>query len=153
MKFRKFLIKRSGRSDLGGGIELNITEKKVSEARLQRSRALLQSVFDGISDPLFLLDASLRLQAMNQATTAYFGTSFQEALGRPCQEAFSCRQADSETCKMKYHANGKDRISFERPGCLDPRGCRRGGGYPRGRSVPACSESSTCRIPGQPREP
>lgn len=88
---------------------------------LRRSRTLLQSAFDGISDPLYMMDSNLRVQVLNKASTVYFECSFSEAVGRACHEAFFSKRKICEDCQILDRDGGRNqRWTFERQGRMDP---------------------------------
>jgi PAS domain S-box-containing protein len=78
------------------GVLTDITEKKQAEELLQKSRLMLQSVFDGISEPLIMLDCRYCIKMLNQAALAYYQIEdSKEAIGKPCYEGLV---ANSEIC-------------------------------------------------------
>jgi PAS domain S-box-containing protein len=52
-----------------------------------QDKELLQSVFDGISDMLVLLDRDLQVIMVNQAFLKHFGVALAEVVNRPCGSA------------------------------------------------------------------
>lgn len=54
--------------------------------KLLQSKELLQSVFDGISDMVILLDRDLHIKMFNKAYLKRYGSTEQELLGRLCPE-------------------------------------------------------------------
>jgi len=74
-----------------------------SEERLFNSMATLTMVIDGISDPLILLDAELRVKRLNRAAKDYYRlTSYQEAAGKLCFDAFRGRSSPCEGCEHPF---------------------------------------------------
>ncbi len=132
VELHKFLIKQTGKPDLIGGIGLDVTEKKDTRKKLQKSRALLQAVFDGISDPLFMVDETLTIRMLNKAAAAYIGASYVEAIGLDCVEAFACQAGICEDCRITESIGAKDRICFERTGCFDAHKLEQVNIYPLG---------------------
>jgi len=51
---------------------------------------VLESIFDQLSDALFVYDKSLRIVGVNQAAQRLFGMSPEEMIGKQCQELFRC---------------------------------------------------------------
>ncbi len=119
VELHKFLIKQTGKPDLIGGIGLDVTDKKDSQKKVRKSRAMLQAVFDGISDPLFMVDETLTIKMLNKAAAAYIGASYTDAVGRSCLVAFSCRAGSCTDCRITEKLRAQERISFERTGCFD----------------------------------
>ncbi|MBW1935685.1 MAG: PAS domain S-box protein [Deltaproteobacteria bacterium] len=100
----------------------DITERREAEARLKKSKVLLQVVFDGIPDPLMLVDQDNRVRSLNKSAMKYFGLAqFSDAIGKPCFEAFAaCRDASRrrpkqcEQCQIKAAISKGEAITFER---------------------------------------
>ncbi len=119
VELHKFPIKRSGKPDLIGGIAMDITEKKSYETRLRENYAMLQTVFDGIPDPLILMDARMKWKRVNRAATSYFGPMVKGAKEKPCFEA-----ADSDkhcdACSVRDAVSRGRNAVFERESLLDP---------------------------------
>ncbi len=51
---------------------------------------VLESIFDQLSDALFVYDKRLRIVGVNQAAQRLFGMSAEEMIGKHCQEVFRC---------------------------------------------------------------
>ena len=49
-----------------------IEERKLAEQRLQQNKTMLQAVFDGIADPLVLVDRNMVVKIINQAAAEYY---------------------------------------------------------------------------------
>jgi GAF domain-containing protein len=61
------------------------TALRRSEQRLRRNNELLQKVFDGITDPLIMLDSEGLVTMINKAAMDYYGaTKTMDFLERPC---------------------------------------------------------------------
>lgn len=56
-------------------------------AQQTQDKELLQSVFDGISDMLVLLDRDLQVIMVNQAFLQHFGVNLEDVVNRPCGSA------------------------------------------------------------------
>ncbi|MGD9974072.1 MAG: ATP-binding protein [Desulfatirhabdiaceae bacterium] len=92
-----------------------------SEERLFNSNATLTMTIDGISDPLFLLDAELRVKRLNRAARDYYGlTGNPEAVGKRCFEAFRKRSRPCEGCERPFSGLRDYSGSYERKGMVDP---------------------------------
>ena len=98
-----------------------IAERRQVEAQLFNSKATLTMALDGISDPLIMLDADLRLQRLNQAAMAYYGlTTDEEVIGKYCFDAFRGRSLPCEGCARPFSALQGFSGTYERPGDRDP---------------------------------
>jgi signal transduction histidine kinase/CheY-like chemotaxis protein len=91
-----------------------------SEERLFNSKATLTMAINGISDPLIMLDANLRVKKLNRAARDYFGlTNYQEATGKLCFEAFRGRLSPCEGCEHPFSEMRGYSGSYERKGGMD----------------------------------
>ena len=98
----------------------NITERKQAEKQLQKSKAMLQSVFDGISEPLILLDKEMVVEMLNQAAAKYYKVEYQDAIGRPCYLACKGRTDPCEGCDIPSNVLSGKHSSFERKSLMEP---------------------------------
>ncbi len=53
------------------GVVIDINDRKQAEMQLQKSKATLQAVLDGIIDPIFMVNQNLVLKFINQAALKY----------------------------------------------------------------------------------
>jgi signal transduction histidine kinase/CheY-like chemotaxis protein len=95
--------------------------RKESEKRLHGHQAMLQSVFNGIPDPLILLDHDLRVKMLNQAAAAYYRIDSVEGVKeKTCHALFKGLPEPCERCKVPAHIrNGLGGV-YERNGLHDP---------------------------------
>jgi PAS domain S-box-containing protein len=56
---------------------------------------ILESIFDQLSDALFVYDKDLNIVGVNQAAQRLFGMSAEEMVGKHCQELFRCTSCDA----------------------------------------------------------
>ena len=62
-----------------------VEERKKVEQQLLQSKSNLQSVFDGISEPLIMVDRRMTIKILNKAAKDYTGISrYQDILGQSC---------------------------------------------------------------------
>jgi PAS domain S-box-containing protein len=107
-EFRE-LISSVGRQ-IGIAIESLQTTRK-----LLQSKELLQSVFDGITDMVILMDRDFRIKMVNKAYLKRYGLTEGEVLGRLCHELHSedtCRYPD---CGMQKSYASKSPVVKEVP--------------------------------------
>jgi PAS domain S-box-containing protein len=104
------------------GMVSDITARKRAEEQLQQGKTLLQTVFDGISDPLIMMDNQLIVKMINRAARQYFNLQDDRAaIGKRCFEAFFGRTGFCKECGeycssvIKCHAG-----TYERKGRMDP---------------------------------
>ena len=60
---------------------------------------ILESIFDQLSDALFIYDVSMRIVGVNQAAQRLFGMSAEEMVGKRCRELFCCSSCEAN-CGM-----------------------------------------------------
>ncbi len=67
------------------GQQIGITIESLQNVeQLVSSKDLLQSVFDGITDMMVLLDRDLRIRMVNKAYLQHYGMTLEQVLERPC---------------------------------------------------------------------
>ena len=82
---------------------------------------MLQMVFDGISDPLLMVEKDLTVKMLNQAAYRYFQVSSNhEAIGRTCYDLTHGKCLDCDDCVIKQAISKGKSITFERRGLFDP---------------------------------
>lgn len=98
----------------------NITERRRAEEQLRKSKATLQMVFDGITEPLIMFDKDMRVRMINRAAKDYANLErYEEALGKPCFEGLWGRTAPCEACERPFSHLDDFTGSFERKSPLD----------------------------------
>src|SRR5579864_7845418 len=60
---------------------------------------ILESIFDQLSDALFVYDKERRIVGVNQAAQRLFGMSADEMVGKHCQDLFRCSSCEAD-CGM-----------------------------------------------------
>ncbi len=96
-------------------------ERRLAEKQVSESKASLTMAIDGISDPLIMLDAKLRVIRLNKAAKDYFGLAgFQETIGKLCFEAFYGRSHPCEGCERSFSDIHGFSGAYERKGRMDP---------------------------------
>ncbi len=81
--------------------------------KLLQSKELLQSVFDGITDQVILLDTDFRLKMVNKAYTQTYDVEPEEVLGRRCYEVHGSGERPCPSCKMKQVIENKQAMEHE----------------------------------------
>jgi signal transduction histidine kinase/CheY-like chemotaxis protein len=98
----------------------DVVLRKQAKEQLNDSYSTLSMFIDGISDPLFLLDAKLRVKRLNRAARNYFGLAeYQEAIGKLCFEAFRGRSTPCDGCESPFSDLGGYCGTYERKGGID----------------------------------
>jgi len=96
-------------------------EKRIRiEESLQKTRNMLQTVFDGITDPLIMLDADMAVKILNDAALNYYGKPEPDVIVGEC--CFKVLKGETMPCKgceiPSAVLSGEARI-FERKGFVD----------------------------------
>jgi len=85
------------------GRQVGVTVESLQNTEeLLQSKELLQTVFDGITDMLVLLDRKLRMKMVNRAHLQYFGVTMEEALNRSCvsENVKACQSCPFGHCNI-----------------------------------------------------
>ncbi len=96
-----------------------VVEREYAQQELLKSKGMLQSIFDGISDPLLLLDNNLTLKMLNKAAVEYYGNKGQGAIEMPCYGAFRDRSDPCEGCRIAAAVAAGRHEGFEREGFMN----------------------------------
>lgn len=92
-----------------------------SEQQLRENDTLLQTVFDGISDPLIMLDRDLSVVMLNAAARTYYELeSSLDVRGKPCHAALCKEDHPCEECGDFLSVIDATAATFERQGIADP---------------------------------
>ncbi len=105
---------------MSGSIQ-DITDHKKQEEEFRKTKKLLQSVFDGIPDPLVLMDERLKVRIINRAAIRYYQIEKPEDIsGKCCYEALLGKSAPCEGCQVPAAVASRKSGSFERKGVMNP---------------------------------
>jgi len=105
---------------MSGSIQ-DITDRKIRETELRKTKNLLQTVFDGIPDPLVMLDDNLRIKIINRAAVHYFQVEKIEDIANICCfKALFGNSAPCEGCLVPEIIARQKSGSFERIGKMNP---------------------------------
>jgi signal transduction histidine kinase/CheY-like chemotaxis protein len=103
----------------------DVADSKPAQTRIclddARFEGLLQKVFDGISDPLIVLDRDRSVSMINTAARTYYGLeSSLDVLGKPCREALCKDTRPCEECGDFLSVIDAPAATFERQRISDP---------------------------------
>jgi PAS domain S-box-containing protein len=91
------------------------------EEEISKARLMLQIVFDGISDSLFMVDKDLGVMMLNRASLRYFQVnSIDEAVGKTCSQLIGKKCASCHRCEISLAISEGRNVTFERKGLFDP---------------------------------
>jgi PAS domain S-box-containing protein len=103
------------------GVIKDITERKQAAERVSNSNAMLKMIIDGISDPIFMVDAEFKIKKLNKAAKNYYGlTRFTHAIGKFCFEAFRGMSSPCDGCDSPFSDMRGYSGSYERKGKIYP---------------------------------
>jgi PAS domain S-box-containing protein len=100
-------------------LEAEIVERIQAEETLRKNKEMLQMIFDGISDPLLMLNAKLEVRLLNRAASEYYFVDQKNVLGKLCYQAFRRRSAPCEGCEIQSAILNHYYEMFERKGFMD----------------------------------
>ncbi|MFP4477077.1 MAG: PAS domain S-box protein [Desulfatibacillaceae bacterium] len=98
-----------------------VEERKAAETRLEHSRNMLQTVFDGIAHPLVMVDSDMTVRMLNRSAMDYYGTGRPEqVLGSVCHAGMLGRDEPCSGCSVPDVVRAGVSSEFERVSPLDP---------------------------------
>ncbi len=101
-------------------LKLEIEERTRSEKKLQKSKAMLRMVFEGISDPLIMLDKDLSVMMLNIAAKEYYKLpEYGDFIDKPCHRAFHGRFSPCDGCNIVQAISNGEALTIERMGRMD----------------------------------
>jgi PAS domain S-box-containing protein len=91
------------------------------EEEISKSRSMLQIIFDGIPDPLLMVDKSIAVRMLNRASGRYFQvTNVEEAVGRTCYQLVGGKCPSCDECEISLAVSEGKTVTWERKGLFDP---------------------------------
>jgi PAS domain S-box-containing protein len=101
-------------------LKKEVADRKLAEAQLQHSKTMLQAVFDGIVDPLILVDKQCRVKIINTVATRYYEMdSPGDVVGNYCYQVFKGRPEPCDGCDIPEAVLDGQNMTFERKGFMD----------------------------------
>ena len=98
----------------------HISQREEAERSMRKNRDLLQTVFNGISDPLILLDDNLKVKMINTAASRYYDIGGQVIVDQPCHQALMADSKACAECDIPQRIASDGNLTFERNGLFDP---------------------------------
>lgn len=96
----------------------DISKLRRSQEDIRLSKVMLQSVFDGISDPLVMVDRHLNVRMLNRAAKNYYKIKeYKDLLGKRCDALFHNKSA-CKHCEIPQAVSSEQALVFERPGLM-----------------------------------
>ena len=98
----------------------DITERKQAEEKISSAKAMLQTVFDGISDPLLMVEKDLTVMMLNEAASRYYRIAEGIAgVGKFCHELAFGKHEPCDGCVVGSAILEGRSIDCERKGLFD----------------------------------
>jgi len=101
-------------------LKKEVVERTRAQEEVLKTKDMLQSVFDGISEPLLLLDEHLTVKMLNKAAVEYYKIKGRDLMGKPCYRAFKDRATPCEDCNIAPVVFEGRHVGFERKGFMNP---------------------------------
>ena len=112
---------RSENKTLIEELKNEVEVRKTVERQLVQSKTNLQSVFDGISEPLIMVDRNMTIKVLNEAAKDYTRLSrYQDIIEKPCYRVLAGKSAACKNCKLPMAISSRNPTTFERKGLQDP---------------------------------
>ena len=93
----------------------DIHEIKQLQDMLQKNQAMLQAMFDGMTEPIFMLDKRCVVKMANKAALGYYAAAG-DCLNRECYSAFRGRSQVCGACDIVGKLSLNEATTFERCG-------------------------------------
>ncbi len=101
-------------------LKKEVVERTHAQEEVLKTKNRLQSVFDGISEPLLLLDGHLTVKMLNKAAIAYYKIKGRDLMEKPCYRVFKDRSTPCEDCSIAPAVFEGRYVGFERNGFMNP---------------------------------
>lgn len=101
-------------------LQKEVMERTQAQEEVLKTKNRLRSVFDGISEPLLLLDGHLTVKMLNKAAIEYYKINDQDLIEKPCYRAFRDRSKPCEDCNIAPAVLEGRHVGFERKGFMNP---------------------------------
>jgi PAS domain S-box-containing protein len=101
-------------------LQQEMAERERAQEEILKSKTMLQSVFDGISDPLIMLDTDLTVKMLNTPAANYYQVKPEDVIGKSCHQAFRGRQEPCEECHIPAAVLRARSVTLERKGLMNP---------------------------------
>ncbi|HUV76750.1 MAG TPA: MASE3 domain-containing protein [Desulfobacterales bacterium] len=101
-------------------LQKEVMERKHAQEEVLKTKNRLQSVFDGISEPLLLLDSYLTVKMLNKAAVEYYKINGKNVIEKPCYRVFKDGSKPCEDCNIAPAVLEGRHLGFERKGFMNP---------------------------------
>jgi signal transduction histidine kinase/GAF domain-containing protein len=102
-------------------LRAEVSERIQTEEQIEQSKETLQGIFDGISEPLILMDAQMKVKMLNRAATDYYGMNKpRDLIEGTCHQLLREGLTPCEGCEVPEAISSGKSTKFERKGFMDP---------------------------------
>ena len=101
-------------------LQKEVMERTHAQEEVLKTKNRLQSVFDGIAEPLLLLDGHLTVKMLNKAAIEYYKINGQDLIEKTCYRIFKDRSKPCEDCNIAPAVFEGRHVGFERKGFMNP---------------------------------
>jgi len=117
-------------SQVNENLKTEIEERRKAEDHLRESRNMLQTLIDGITDALILVDRDMRVRMINRWAAELYGiASHQNVIGQKCFNAAGTVGSCTD-CEIPQAVERGQTLVFERPGLANDKILERVSVYP-----------------------
>lgn len=107
------------------------TSLKALKRNPNQRQALLESIFEGISDPLILMDQTMKIKMINSAARRYYNLSPGSAINdQYCYKIYKNTEYPCDGCKLVSPLENQEYVCFERNNPHDPEKIEQVTNYP-----------------------
>lgn len=112
-------------------LEKEIEAQKRAKEQIYKSKMVLQSIIDGISDlNIIMFDEKLHVKMLNRAAAQYYKVTFEDAVGKSCKDVLMKMCGSCEQCEVYSSIKTGNRTSIERKSPMDDNRIERVNIYP-----------------------
>jgi PAS domain S-box-containing protein len=101
-------------------LQQEMAERERAQEEILKSKTMLQSVFDGISDPLVMMGTDLTVKMLNTPAADYYQVKPEDVIGKSCYETFQGRGEPCEDCHIPAAVLRAKSMTLERKGLINP---------------------------------
>ncbi len=108
----------------------DISDQRRAQEYIRNSKTMLQAVFDGIQDPLIMVDREMMVRMINRAAKTYYNIdTYNDMIGKGCDALFP-GHSHCESCRIPGLVASGQSATFERPGIFGENRLERVAVYP-----------------------
>ena len=101
-------------------LQQEMAERERAQEEILKSKTMLQSVFDGISDPLVMMGTDLTVKMLNTPAADYYQVKPEDVISKSCHKAFQGKGEPCEECHIPAALLRARSVTLERKGLINP---------------------------------